>query len=552
MPTASGPKHAISVTTEASQVLLSLYALMVNLMILNAWKLVVLLGIAVFARRQNLTRNMGVANVAIWNDPAPLSIVKSMLTYRAHIPMYAFGWASVAILAWAANSAASLLVAPHLILGTAAPANPAMVSVPAESLDDYSSKTLRISSLEVPSNLRAIDILDSINSTTGTASTSANYQSQFNVSVGNTISWVDANGNLMNQVDYSYRLSGNDFGLQRARNLHLDVQGSCRTEYGWYLGGIIDQGIIVDYYNIFGTNFTASVTDSKRPIGTVTVNGTSSGSNITWAVLISSVQRNSFTPGTDPWYLTQTLSGDPVGAGYTVKAGRPPLSCWESNVWSYKGKQKSILDIDQLELLQPAMIAIFQRFLSAPRITSLIQGLDASALKSAATAKGTYFDAGSANLHDDLQHLVLGAYVATKNTLAESVLFNNPYSDIPNLLYNGTTNQLLPGAGDFIINGSDFAALSILVLIVVPILTVLLWATAFVLTGDFLPLPWMYINALKAPVLYSALDVHSSETEENSQWKRTSTPYHEDRGALVQVRPTYDKRSRTLSWASSM
>ena len=89
MPTQDGPQDAIAVTFEVSKILLSFYTIMVGFIMLQLWYLVVLVGIGIFAKSKRLTRNMGVANVAIWNSQAPLSVIKAMFDYSSRIPLYA-------------------------------------------------------------------------------------------------------------------------------------------------------------------------------------------------------------------------------------------------------------------------------------------------------------------------------------------------------------------------------------------------------------------------------------------------------------------------------
>ncbi|KAF2184172.1 hypothetical protein K469DRAFT_634349 [Zopfia rhizophila CBS 207.26] len=554
MPTEHGPKDAIAVTVPVSKILLSFYTLMMNVIILHLWYLFVLVAIAVAAKSRTLTRNMGVANVAIWNSQAsPLSIIKSMFEYRSHIPGYAFMWAAAAFLAWACAFIMSLLVSPSLIIGTAAPANLQNLYYPTHPGSQESSAYLRYNSLLVPSNLRAIEVLEAANPKTGQKTNT----SSFNVVVQDPKCSKDSSGNQTCQIDYSFHLSGIDFGLQYIPDLRLEVQGSCRTEYSWYQGYDVVDNITVDFYNVFNdpeVQHQVSLGDGKAPIATVFLpSSTIRGANLSFAFIISSMQRLSYTPGVDPWYLTEPYNGDDFAVGYQVQQGRPGLLCWEQSLWSHgDGPKKSIVEIEQVEGLQPGLVEVFKAALSQPRIIGLAQALGTSALKSAATSVGLFFDAETSNLHQDLQRLVLGAYVATKNTLAETTMFNDPPKDIPNLAFDQKTKQFKDGVADFVIYGSNFAALSVRVIIVVPVITVFLWLSVYLLTDNpCIPLPWAYVNALKAPVLYSSVDNETLETERPGNWKRTSqAPYYTEKESLVAVRPKYDLESRVFSWDS--
>ena len=555
MPTKDGPEDAIAVTFETSKILLSFYTIMVGVIMLQLWYLVVLVGIGISARSQRLTRNMGVANVAIWNSQAsPLSVIKAMFDYRSHIPLYALAWAFAALLAWAGSFTMSLFVSPELIIGAAAPANMKSIYVPTTPNNLQSSVYLRWLSLQVPSNLRAIDVLEAVNSTTGQTTN----VTSFNVIVEEPIISTNAEGNQTYQVNYSYGLDWVDFGMQHLEGLRLDVQGSCYTNYSWYNSTWQDPttNVVYDAYFPFGNQsnqINASLSDGKAPLVTFFAPEQPSGANISFAAIISSVQRLSFTQGTDPWYLTESVTGEPHGANNIVQPGRPALECWQQDIWSRDGKNASILQIDQLNV-PTGLVDILQAALSLPRIIYLAQALGTSALKSAATSQGYYFDAGASNLHDDLERLVLGAYVATKNTLSETTMFDHEYDDIPNLALDATAKQYKDGVADFVIYGSGFAALRINFLVVIPVITAVLWLAVYLLTDNpCFPLPWAYVNALKAPVLYSAVDVESFQDDRGSKWKRTSqTPYYEEKNEPAHVRPEFNKEHRTFSWNSHM
>lgn len=556
MPTKHGSRDAIAVTVEASKILLSLYTLMVSVIAIHLWYIFVLIAIARVYKREKLTRNHGVINVTIWNSQAsPLSIIKSMFGYRWQTPKYAFFWAAAAFAAWAGSSAMSLLVSPLLIIGTAAPARLESIYVPTVPDTEQNSPFLRWSSLHVPAYLRAIEVLEATDPRTGGAANTSRYD----VTVQNPINWNDSLNNTMLQVDYSYNITGVDFGLQHLPHLTLEVRGSCRTEYSWFQSDISgrdnDTGIATDYYEFFNDTWSVSTTDGRSPMTFAIADKTSTGSNRSFAFLTSSLLRRSYTQGFDPWYLTKSGGMDEEGALYQVVVGaRPALSCWEESLMSNDGgPKKSFLELDQLGVLPTGLLDIFQDALENPAIVSLAQALGSSALKSAQTSVGIYFDAATARLQDDLARLVLGAFFATRNTLVETTLFDNRYekADIPNLAFDPATKQYKDGVADFVIYGNGFAALSVKFLIIIPVITVFLFVSVSLLTDNpFKPLPWAYVNALKAPVLYSTLDNETFKADSGDKWQRRSaTPHYTEKEQLAAVRPKYE--GRAFSWESS-
>lgn len=554
MPNTHGSKDAIAVTVEVSKILLSFYTLMMNVIILHLWYLFVLVAIAISAKSKTLTRNMGAANVAIWNSQAPLSVLRAMFDYRSHIPLYALGWALAASLAWGAAIVMSLLVSPSLIIGNAAPANVAKIYYPTNPPGGMSSTKLTYASLLVPSNLRAIEVLEARDDKTGQKRNT----SEFGVAVDDPRFWEDEFGYPNVQVDYSFHVSGVDFGLQLLHDLRLEVQGSCRTDYGWWDGTYEspDKTPYDQYYLLKNRTEREIVSrrDGRAPITTVFPLGVE-GTNSTFAFLISSLQLVSFSEGTDPWYLTERYEDNRTTAGYRVSSGRPPLACWEINEWSRgAGPKYPITEIEKIQGLKSGTVELLKESLSLPRIISLTQALGTSALKSASTSKGAFFDAGTSNIHSDLQRLVLGAYIATKNTLTELTLFPEVAgSQIPNLAFDQVTGRFKEGVADFVVLGSNFAALSIRILIIIPVMTIFLWLTVYLLTDNpFFPLPWTYVNALKAPVLYTRVDHESLNPEDKGNWNlKSQLPHYTSEKSLAIARPEYNRASRTLSWDSS-
>ncbi|KAF8857018.1 hypothetical protein BDZ45DRAFT_726955 [Acephala macrosclerotiorum] len=539
VPTAHGHRAAVAVTFEASKTITSLYTLLLKTIGLEIWYMVVLLVVALSAKKVR-SHNVSVANVIIWNaQSSPLDIVKLMFGYITHTPQYALMWMVLAALAWASSTALSLLATRDLIINLSAPVTGSSIYVPDDSLGVLGSYALRLNQISTPANLRAIGAADNL-------TTSAN------VSVSASSGTTDALGNVVYTVDYGYAISDVDFGLQNASGLLLSVTGSCFTDYTWYYGNASSSDIDEDIYLLFGSNrtLTVSTADGGPPLAFFQPSlHPPLGSNASYAIIISSLQRRSFTQGIDPWYATVALSGDPYGAEYQVATQRPVLNCWQNDIWSYNGNSSSINDLEYLGALPPSLVTLFQRFLSEPRIINLGQALGTTALKSATGTQGHYFDAGSSNLKDDLERLVLGAYQATKNTLQESTQFSTQYSDIGNIML-GNNSMLLPGADLFVIYTPDAAALSLAMVIAVPIIAALLLGINLLLTTN--RFSWGYVNSLKAGVIYSALD---EKNPSSSRWDRRSTaPVYKDHdgheGAVqkAHVRPRLDPKERTLSW----
>lgn len=223
------------------------------------------------------------------------------------------------------------------------------------------------------------------------------------------------------------------------------------------------------------------------------------------------------------------------------------MSCWQNDIWSYRGYNSSYDLIGELPGLQMSevLLSIFSRFLSGPKIVSLATQLGATALQSASTGLGQIFDAGSASIHSDLERLVLASYIATKNVLTDTTLI--PTSTIPNLVKDSNGN-IFPGVADFVVRSSSVSTLSIRALIISPALSVALLLTVFLVKN--LQSPWYKVHALQATVLYSCLDEMTVDAHQKKLWQRDSNVvFWEGDEEQACMGPRYDwKGDRKLHW----
>lgn len=565
MPTAHGSVRAIAVTARVGQTIQSLYTLMLQTIVIQIWVILVLILMSTATRRLRVTHNMGVANVAVWNSQySPLSIAWSMLSYGTRIPSYALMWLILAGLAFSGQILVSSFGSPHLIVGQAAPVNPQAVFVAPVSSDSNAAALLD-NAVTAPANLRAVNALNAVDPFTGNI---VNISDATNNAVHFTSSALGftAKNESIYRFDYSYNVTGSDFGLQQAQSLIHMVQGSCYTEYQWYQGigaNDSDRYLVPCSPQSEGCpesvkNITVSNDDAKQPIVYVSIINSdtaqsNSSINITFLFAISSVNRLSYTESNDPWFLTQL---DPDNSDiYRVSSGRPFLNCWQQDSWSYNGKTKSIYALDQLGALSPGLLNIFQWSLYSPRIITLTTGLGVSALKAGtAESLGIYFVAASSSVKDEMLRLVSAAYIATKNTFAETtVVDSSQYPAVQNEALDPRNNSTIDGTGDFVVFGAGLSALSLSFLVSVPVvLLVLLMIVSFLHTNRFIHWPWGDLNAMNATILYSTIDSNNMRDEDEVAWKRSSSsPYHEvDEQALV--RPKYYRRSRSYGWSPAV
>ena len=567
MPKKHGSVLAIAVQNGVAQQLQSLYTLMLQTIVTEVWIITLLVVMGLLMRRKpESSKNVGVANVAIWNQKSsPSSVAASMLGYQRHIRGYAAMWALLALVALGGQKVLSTFISPFLILGDAAPVNPRAVFVPTPVLNasDYSS-TLMYHILIDPANQRAVNTLDGVDPFTGSLV-------NFNSTTNHAVSFSSSPARLINGSDvfvefnYSYRISGVDFGLQKLSDLHYIVEGSCHTDYTWYQGPSDSGG---DTYSVPGYGLrtvSALAAQANPPVVSVfnlspnTLHPpTNSTFNYTFAFVVSSINRTSYTSSVDPWYRTDIL--DPSKGTYTVARGRPVLLCWEVDIWSYRGTNMSTKNFTSDYLFPSAIQTIIDTFLSMPKIIDLGTHLGVLALQSAtASSLSAYFDAGSSFLLKDMQRLVYASYIAAKNTFVETTVSNHAsYPAYPantanqNSLVDPTTNKLLDGAGDFVVYGNGIAALSVTFIVVIPIVLFVLLAIVYLFsTNRWYQWPWASLNALNATILYSTIDSKHFRDSDEPTWTRVSTsPFHAT-NERSHVRPRYDRASRSYGWSIS-
>lgn len=483
-PSENGPRDAVAVPSWVGDQLNAAYALIVEMTVVRVWSILFGLVIYLYMRRNRMeVKRLSPMAPTIWNKRSDLldSIIETVTTPGA-------SWQTpsgvlllfLILVAWVGQVATGVLVPPLIILNHSAPVNPEAIYAPDRS-DQSNPALATLFQLEVPRILRAL----------GSNALDPEIRKRVDVSQP-AREGTTANDEDILRFDYKYKVTGEDLGLQNFQKLTFNVQGSCVTEYGWYVRNETqmsgDAPFFVEYYEIFGENITTSLFEGPQPSARFYVGDPTEGtfpmSNTTWVALVSSADRTSFNPGTDPWYLTGQGEESATGAQYRVLLQRPVLSCWEDDVWSYDGRQSTAEALTSEALpgleLSPGLQAILAGFLGSPVIHKVGQHLQTSALMSATTAAGQLFDAGGSSIYADLERLVQTAYVATVNTLTDMTLYPPGDKGIRNAARD-SSDEVLDGVADFVVWSPDVAALSVLVLIAVPTVFVGSWVLALVL-----------------------------------------------------------------------
>ena len=537
MPTGNDTRDAVALSQSDGTKLVSAYTLMIKWTIMHFWALVVLCGVAFFIARKP-SHNRAAVTVQIWNTHSSPTNV-AMLTARYILHMrgeiwYPLMWTILAVIIISSSTVAPILLTDYLVIGNSAPVNPSTIYVP-NSVNLSIVEAIELYILQIPATYRAASTVPPANSVA-----------------------VSEDGNLT--INYSYQVSGTDFGLQNAPDLVLYIQGSCSAEYGWWDSR---SPLYTDYYFPFGDTSVSSseewfvsTSDGGPPFPKLfpAPRSSDTNGNTSYAILVSSIGRFSVSSSTDPLYQTGLpSSGD---FPFNVSAGRPVLSCWETNTWFYRGATANIENLTSIpdNVLPQIIQQMLATSLETPMIFNVALRLDRSALASSATAFGNGFDAGRSSAYQDMQHLVQTSYMATKNLLVETTMYQgvDKYS-LPNIVTN-PDGSIIDGAGDFVVSSPEITTFSVRTLIVIPVVLVSLLILNIIV--GLIPSPWRMTHALHASVLYSHLHeaalakigagteaekASAARASKSSAYtRRSAVPYYGGRTAAP-IKPLYTK-----------
>jgi hypothetical protein len=482
MPTTGGSRDAFAVPSGVANRLNSAYTFLVSMIVLDAWVLVLLLVLLWYTQRNNRRGTSSTTGTAIWNAKAsPSDVVKlTAIHFKNHRKWSMIPWMMLALFSLVAHYAIPIEVAPYIILNNAAPVAADAIYVPSP-VGGTEVSTLKTFYLQAPSAFRAVGNVQTIISSKNPR-----------VSVDSPVLLQDlGGGEAIMSVAYRYSVSGVDFGLQHYPDLVLNVEGSCTTDYGALSQTFESDNITVNVYDLWPGYQAVQVSlfDGPSPQGFLRLgplSPTGPAGNFTWGAVVSSLQRGSVTEGTDPWYLTSPI---PNTQDFVVKPGRPALSCWQNDVWSYKGHNSTITALDALPGLDlsEGLQAILIDSLDQPLIVNLATALGPQALASTATSLGQFFDAEDSSFYRDIERLVIASYIASANVLTESVLFAENRLGVPNFIL-GDDGQALPGTDDFVIWSSRVGTLSVRTIIIIPVLALALFLIVISMIIFFPPL----------------------------------------------------------------
>jgi hypothetical protein len=359
--------------------------------------------------------------------------------------------------------------------------------------------------------------------------------------------------NITREYIYSYHLTGYEMGLQYAPKLLYEVTGNCKTDYSmysinsngdreWYTSypdfseGFtpVEQERMMPYLN---TNPWQKYGPNREIIYQTTDEIAREGYLFTIVPYTAGRFTTKRTTNTrDPWYLTEenpTFNASKVGyrfqggtlGFYRVKRGRPALRCVQHDDFTLNGvtvkNSYHLKNLPGLKISEFLRDNVLATEFGTATIVQLARNLAYNSLASAVfyDPPATTFDVSQANMTEDMFKLVALSFLYSREAVRNIPLLYSAikYSglDITNL---AAVNGVVPYENaDIILETSEVAALSVLVLIITPIICALLWILITVRRFGFQPAPRadnqgplarlkLHTIGLQATQLYRCLD----------------------------------------------
>ncbi|KAI1158471.1 hypothetical protein F5B18DRAFT_85289 [Nemania serpens] len=473
-PTDSGNVWAIAVSSRSGALITAALSVVLLVIFMCLWKLACFIALLYPG---SPTRSRYVALVTIWNSNdfwfAFWELVKYAIHFRSEKGNLAYGLTfAICALAVFGGSLALGIVGPSLVqIGNVAPVRPSTAYYPVSPAPADSAGQLKNFGLRASSFLRALGSVE--------AAMVTKRSEVFIDEVRYLPPWN--NTEQMYQLNYNYSLTGAELGLQHGAGLVLAVTGSCRTEYDWIAPSTDDT---IDLYNLWGN------TAFQVPLDNNSIQNAPKASfiqhpnaarqyvdsgNTSFAIVAWSAHRASISTSSNPWYATedgnQGYSPVPFNASFWVKRRRPALSCWQHDKWSY-GTQtvKSVYGLKYLPgmKIKQVLLQVLQTAVNIPMLVTLGNASGDSALRSRTTSPNGVIDASASSIEADLERLLVGSFVATRNVFVDATMFasDGTWKNI----FRSANGEPAPGAGDFVVtspNIQTFSLVGIIVLLVV-------------------------------------------------------------------------------------
>ena len=496
MPTEDGGSIlSMAVSRRSGNLFVAGYSVLLFLLFSAFWQLILYLVIAYFPSKDNPNRH--VLMVGFWNSGDPLTAFMFTLNYTRKAFSYmrietetktgnengsgtktvGRDWATLrvelsppvaAMCGTIGGIAAGILVPTAMVVGSVAPAQASQVFFGHPPTELTPSEGLRAQALRAPAAVRAIGSVEA---------------SEVTLRDWVSIIKIDIPGDKpTTRYSYNYTVSGWDPGLQKYAGFRQIVSGECTTDYTWLASGTAD-----DVYRPWGFQNDSVVvkrTAEERdpPFAELRMHpnyesDAANGGKILFAIIPHTIGRHSFTASSDPWYRTVSATNASANdAGYRVESGPPALSCWQQTSYTYMGyKANCAFQLKNLKgfNIPQAWDNHFRTEFGVPKLVDLGVSLGRGILLSSATYLKGSFDAKSSTVQDDIERLVLGTFVASRDIFRDSTTVTQK-DRISNAATQGNGHPQ-PGVGDFVLATGKVVTLKFDILIAIPALTASLY-----------------------------------------------------------------------------
>jgi len=542
--------RVVAVTSSQGTMWVAAYALLLILIFVAIAQILKDLIISVFPLRGNGNRYAML--VGYYNTNDPISIIIIAISYCWKCIVYIKGdglwdidwgtfWLGISLVVFSialllANSVGGLLVPGNLRLGHVARVSPGSIFYPAVNESILHEVWQHFTG---PACARAA--ADLVQARKALAH-KYNFSAAFTSGETPTFSF-----------NYSYKITGFDFGFQRAPGLVYMVNGSCETDYSW-----ISANSTFDVYNLWNdeSNFVevpVKQEASALPFASFfprPLNETEAVQHSRkYAIIPHIVGRQSPFPNTkDPWYLTEPIKNTSVPQ-HQVKTRRPALSCQQGDTWEFRG-QKAMTVLELPNLIETAGLklsrfysdVVFLRELAFPSPIGVGNALGYTALASAVQTVpflGT-IDLSTTSIQDDIERVILTTMIYTRELVRLTGLgAEDSKWGLANAAKNNT-EKVPDEVADFVISSGDVATMSVKVLLITPAVCALLWIfitvrglLMFVDTGGKIKNDSYRARYIQRTIAFSCIQLYRFLDEELSGERRWAgrlsfTPYVRD------------------------
>ncbi|KAH7083126.1 hypothetical protein BKA63DRAFT_143614 [Paraphoma chrysanthemicola] len=476
-PDHGGDVLAISVATSLALMLNTLYTLLTIYLFNSLWN-VLLYAVMLTAPIKNSLAWNYVLSV-YWNSTEPiaawsnLAVVFQRMCWRSPrrftlkdpSARLALLLTTLALITGLGSIAGGIFIVPTMALGNFAPVNPEAVWV--RQIPELGALFSKAAMFDSPAAIRAIGSAEASRVTL-----------RKNVNILQEVTNASTRERPDFTIKYQYNLTGVELGIRNSVGLVHNVRGRCQTEYGWLSHSNLSSK--VDVYNPWGRPSNISYPMPSKNGSVLSQIGFVAAiypdhieelpGNTSFALLYKTGHLPSFSESSDAMYMTERMpENDPWSAmtPFRVQAERPVLSCWQDSTLCVRGKCGSVFDISKS--MPPGLITVLAR-LHTPMVVSIANSLNAAALMSFfSPLPVSTVDAASSNTFADMERLVLGAYLLSRNILRDSTM-TEPVAGFNNAVLD-SKGQRLRGTGDFVLEVGSVTALSLPALITIPALT---------------------------------------------------------------------------------